>query len=374
MIRSVMLDIKVTQGSFWKGSQIPYWLFICMTVIGGLFGLDHLLLRSPITALLKFISMPLLLGFWYFYDIAQAVGEREYVEKFGIAVPFYGPIGIGAGIFSGSKEFPPAPKEIPGPWKYLAYAIVTCVFFMFPVNKFVLGDHIGGILHILMYILFPLTFIAIAWTFYDMFNVLLNTKGIFEKGVPHMPPASSLLGPYFRRNALGPFPPDPPPPPSWFQRFFSAWSEVPISSAKVVSKSIDASSDATVGTVQRATDGVHAVMDASTAGIKGVGEGIEAATSGVGKTINAVGDTAKGVGENIQAVSGTLNSGVKGVTGGITPVIQGVTDATKVAATGVVDATKGVASAATDVVLGEVKDKIHEATSAASNVDRKSVV
>ncbi len=55
----------------------------------------------------------------------------------GIAVPFYGPIGIGARIFSGSKEFPPAPKEIPGPWKYLAYAIVTCVFFMFPVNKFV---------------------------------------------------------------------------------------------------------------------------------------------------------------------------------------------------------------------------------------------
>jgi hypothetical protein len=66
--------------------------------VTGLIGGDHLLLRSPMTALLKLISIVPLFGFWYFYDIAQALGEREYVEKYGIAVPFYGPTGIGAGI------------------------------------------------------------------------------------------------------------------------------------------------------------------------------------------------------------------------------------------------------------------------------------
>ena len=104
MIRSVMLDIQVTQGSYWKGAQIPYYMFIILTIFGGLFGLDHLALRSPLTAILKVLSIIPLLGFWYFYDIAQAIGEREYVEKYGIAVPFYGPIGIGAGILSALTE------------------------------------------------------------------------------------------------------------------------------------------------------------------------------------------------------------------------------------------------------------------------------
>ena len=63
-----MLDVKVTQGSYWKGAQIPYYIYILMTIFGGLFGLDHLALRSPLTAILKFLSIIPLLGFWYFYE------------------------------------------------------------------------------------------------------------------------------------------------------------------------------------------------------------------------------------------------------------------------------------------------------------------
>ena len=322
-----MLDIKVTQGPYWKGAQISYFVYILLTIFLGLFGLDHLALRSPLTAILKFLSIVPLLGFWYFYDIAQALGEREYVEKFGIAVPFYGPTGIGAGMFSGTKGIPEAPKNIPGPWRYFAYVLTTCIFLVFPVNKFVLGNYIGGILHILMYILFPLTFIAIAWSFYDVFHVIFGTRGLFEKGVPHMVPASMLLGPYFRRDAIGPYPPPPPPPPTWFQRLFTAWLEVPISAGKTVSKTIDVGRDATVGVVDTGITTSQSVVKGVGSVVEGVGSATKAVTTGVANAVvgevedkvHKVGDVATGVIQTAKvtadAVAGTVAEGAKAAEG-----------------------------------------------------------
>jgi hypothetical protein len=173
----------------------------------GLFGIDHLILRSPITALLKFLSIVPLFGFWYFYDIAQVTGERELVEKYGIGVPFYGPTGIGAGMFhnQGATE---APNNSPRPWRYLIYVFTTFFSIFFPINKLVLGDYMGAIVHLLMYVLFPLTFFAIIWTFYDMYRVIFDTEGIFDNGPARFFPASLLLNPYFDRTVLGPLTPD----------------------------------------------------------------------------------------------------------------------------------------------------------------------
>jgi len=341
MIRSIMLDIKVTQGSYWKGAQISYFVYILLTIFFGLFGLDHLALRSPLTAILKFISIVPLLGFWYFYDIAQAIGEREYVEKFGIGVPFYGPTGIGAGMFSGTKGIPEAPKDIPGPWRYFAYVLTTCIFLVFPINKFVLGNYIGGILHILMYILFPLTFIAIAWSFYDVFHVIFGTRGLFENGVPHMVPASMLVGPYFRRDAIGPYPPPPPPPPSWFQRFFNAWLEVPISAGKTVSKTIDVGRDATVGAVDTGIKTSQSV-------VKGVGSAVEGVGKGVGSAVQGVGEASKAV------TSGVANV----VVGEIKDKVHKVGDV----ATGVIQ----TAEVAADAVVGTVAEGAKAAQGTAS--------
>jgi len=322
-----MLDIQVTQGSYWKGAQIPYYMFIILTIFGGLFGLDHLALRSPLTAILKFLSIIPLLGFWYFYDIAQSLGERDYLEKYGIAVPFYGPTGIGAGIFSGNSEIPNAPKEIPGPWRYMAYLITTCIFVVFPISKFVLGDYLGGILHGCMYILFPLTFIAIAWSFYDIYNVLFKTKDIFENGVPHMTPASTLLGSRFRRDAIGPHPALPPEPPTWFQRFFNAWLEVPISAGKAVSKTIDVGRDATVGAIDTGITASQSVIKGVGSAVEGAGEASKALTSGVANVVvgevkdiaKEAGDVASGVLQTAKvasnAVSGTVAEGAKAAEG-----------------------------------------------------------
>mgnify|MGYP000396885918 CR=1 FL=1 len=80
----MLLDVKLTQGAYWKGTQIPYWLYMALTIfpLTGLLGIDHLLLRSPWTALLKFLTMIPLLGYWYFYDIAQVTGEHDLIEKY----------------------------------------------------------------------------------------------------------------------------------------------------------------------------------------------------------------------------------------------------------------------------------------------------
>jgi hypothetical protein len=238
-----MLDIKVTHGSYWYGAQLPYWIYIALTVIPftGFFGIDHLALRSPLTALLKGVLNIPLLGYWYFYDIAQAIGERDRLEKYGIGVPFFGPTGIGAGIFSGNKKIPEAPKQVPRPWTYMIYVLTTCLFIALPINKLVVGDYWGALAQVIMYLCFftiitPI--LAVAWGLYDIYRVGFDTKGLFDKGPARFLPASWIISPYFKRDVLGPYPPNQISPSSWLGRVIEAWWEVPIQTGKAVSNTI----------------------------------------------------------------------------------------------------------------------------------------
>jgi len=195
-----MLDIAITQGRFWNGSQLSYWIYLILVIFPftGLLGIDHLALRSPITAFLKTLSIIPLFGFWYFYDISQVCGERDLIEKYGIGVPFYGPIGLGAGIFTkdGVKE---SPKNVPRPWLFIAYTIISVLLFFIPLNKFLIGDTAGGI----FYLYFFLTGIGIFQGLYDIFNLVFDTKTLFEKGNARVPGASYFLGKYHYSASLG---------------------------------------------------------------------------------------------------------------------------------------------------------------------------
>lgn len=199
------LDVGITQGPYWKGAQIPYWLYMIFVIVPftGLFGIDHLLLRSPMTAMLKTLSIIPLFGFWYFYDMAQ-LGEKELIMKHGIGVPFYGPVGIGAGMFTGEKGQPVSPPDTPRPWRFIAYVITTCLFISFPINKLIIGDYWAALSQILMYLIFPLTFAAIAWGFYDMYRIVFDTRGVFDKGTARVFPASWINGSFFDNSVMGP--------------------------------------------------------------------------------------------------------------------------------------------------------------------------
>jgi hypothetical protein len=206
-------DIGITQGSYWGGAQVPYWLLKIMTVCFGLVGFDHLLLRSPLTGLLKFISIIPLFGFWYFFDLAQVFGEQEFVEKNGFAIPFLGPQGIGAGIFINKDGSNLAPPDVAKPWTFMMYALATILFTVLPLNKILIGDYFGALWQIIMYSFFftPLFLLALFWGFYDEYRVFFDTRGLIEKGAARVIPASWILDPYFKRNALGPLPSPPDP-------------------------------------------------------------------------------------------------------------------------------------------------------------------
>jgi len=200
-----MIDVEITQGSYWKGSQMPYWLYQFLTAfpLTGALGIDHLALRSPLTGLLKFISFVPLFGFWYFYDIAQIFGERELVEKYGMAVPFYGPIGLGAGIFDG-KNTTPAPKEMPKPWMFIGYVITSVIFFFFPINKIIIGDFYAALAQFVLYFVL----VGFFWSFWDMGRAIFFTRNVLEEGPSHFG-LGYYIDPTYDRSVLGPNPKQP---------------------------------------------------------------------------------------------------------------------------------------------------------------------
>ena len=203
-----LVDVKLTQGSYWKGAQLPYWVYMVVVVLVGGLGLDHLLLRSPMTFLMKLLIPTL--GFWYFYDIAQVFGERELVEKYGLGLPLYGPSGIGAGMFFNKDATNMSPPTVPKPWIFMLYAVLSIFFFIIPLNKVLIGDYAGCIAQLSMYtvlVFFSLglsAILAICWGIYDAYRVIFDTKGLFEKGAARVFPATYVMDPYFNKGALGP--------------------------------------------------------------------------------------------------------------------------------------------------------------------------
>jgi hypothetical protein len=279
----MLFDVKLTQGDYWKGGQIPYWIYMILAAfpLTGMLGLDHVALRSPWTGLLKFLTLIPTLGFWYFYDMAQLFGERDLVEKYGLAVPWYGPVGLGAGIFLG-KDVPVSPLEVPRPWKYMLYVFTSIAFFLVPLNLIVIGDYSGAVSRLLMYIMFPLTFIAILWGIYDIYRILFKTDEVFQKGTYRLPPASWIFGEYFNPSALGP---NPPPPKTeaekaaaasgsastfWPFRLASAVGEIPIAGAKAYATAITAVPLGVSAVKDIAVESVRKVANSATDVVQGV--------------------------------------------------------------------------------------------------------
>jgi hypothetical protein len=320
----VLFDVGITHGSYWKGGQIPYWLYLVFVILFGFLGWDHLLLRSPTTAILKFLSLVPLLGFWYFYDIAQAIGERDKVEKYGIGVPFYGPIGLGAGMFINKDKKNISSPDIPKPWIFMLYVLTTLVFIAFPLNKIVIGDYWGCLMQISMYTWMAITTLGIslligfAWGIYDIYNVIFKTRDILENGIPRIPPATWIgLDARFKRDALGPGKPLPPQEPTTLiGKTVKAVSEIPMNAANAVSTItkaygnttaslinvsggvakgvIEATEGVTVGLVREGVKDATDVMKKSTQTATGIIEKSKSATENViGATADTVVKTAE---------------------------------------------------------------------------------
>jgi len=261
-----------------------------------------------------------LFGFWYFYDIAQAVGERDLVEKYGIGVPYYGPIGLGAGMFINKDSTNLSPVDTPKPWKYMMYVFVTCMFIAFPLNKLVIGDYWGAIGHLCMYLsgIFTLglsVLLAIGWGFYDVYRVIFDTRGIFEKGAARVFPATWFMDPYFNKGALGPVK-QKPPEPTAVDNAITAVTAVPIAAAGATTKVIDTSANVAAGVIGTAGKvATHAadVADASTIGVveKAAENAKEVMNTATGAVSNVIGSTAGTVTKAADAAGGLLDVATK---------------------------------------------------------------
>ena len=175
-----------TSAKAWGGSQISPIFFTFVTILGGFFAVDHLLLRSPRTAVLKVLVNIMCFGFWWIYDIVQTFGDWESVEKYGLSLPFFGRTGLGAGIFHG--EGGAAPDETPGPIFFLLY----CAFLGLPfgISQFASGDFIGGLMMLIFTLTGILAFFSVLWSAYSGIYLLYDTKSLFVEGTPRFFPAT----------------------------------------------------------------------------------------------------------------------------------------------------------------------------------------
>lgn len=73
-----------------------------LTVLGGLFGLDHFAVGSVETGFAKILMNPLTLGAWWMFDILQAFDSEKIGKGFseGLDIPYYGSAGIGKNMIS----------------------------------------------------------------------------------------------------------------------------------------------------------------------------------------------------------------------------------------------------------------------------------
>ena len=189
-----------TSGKFWGGTVLPYWVLMVVTALPftGFFGIDHLVFRSPSTAILKFITNIFTLGFWYFYDIVQVFTDKPFIKEYGLSKPGSGPAGLGLDYFSGiTKE-----KDALGPSKVGGLSIVFFILYLFTslvpfgVSNFVAGDVEGGVAKFLLSFglwgIFWIPFLFVAG-FFEVFRNIMEPEKIFTEGAVRPPPVSLLL-------------------------------------------------------------------------------------------------------------------------------------------------------------------------------------
>lgn len=180
-----------TTGATWGGSQLSPAVLKLLAVFGGFIGLDHLALRSPKTALLKFLVNCISLGFWYFYDIVQVFSDTDFIRTYGYSIPGIGPVGLGAGILHQDLPVGKAPPTSPSPFIFLAYSLLIAV--PFGISHFIAGDFYGGAAKFFLSYIFFTFLLGWAWAAYSTFYVIFNTKDLLEKGTDRMFPATLFM-------------------------------------------------------------------------------------------------------------------------------------------------------------------------------------
>lgn len=182
-----------SQGDYWGGYMLETWFYKLLSIfpLTGFLGIDHLALRSPFTAMLKFLVNVLFWGAWYFYDIIQMMMDNTFVAKYGLSTP-WGPRGHGYKLFkdlteNNTNEFgkPSAYYSgFLGSFLFVLYTWSTAFLSFTGLPSFIAGDYVGGLVKLCTIFLFPVYMVT---GIYEHFT----SGGLEKEGVPRSWPIIS---------------------------------------------------------------------------------------------------------------------------------------------------------------------------------------
>ena len=172
-----------TQLKYWNFSTLDYSLYTGLAVFLGLFAIDQLYLRSPLSFLIKLVINLMTFGFLWFYDAAQALFNKDEIKIFGVNIPFLssliGPTGIGAGMFLDIPAGMPVQyKEMSN--NFLIYSLVLLVTGLFGGDSFLLGDSMSGFIRMFSCISIIGLPVAFAWFIYNMYIFIFKTDQLLD--------------------------------------------------------------------------------------------------------------------------------------------------------------------------------------------------
>jgi len=192
--------VSHTRVEFWQERHYTrngMWYF---TLFFGLFGLHHLILKSPQTALIMVIANIFLLGYPWLYDLVQlssgGLGEEE-LNLFGMAHPF-GPLGLAKGMWASTCDFPSSSpyKDLTiseKPWTFFMYCLLCPIGI---IGSLIVGDYSNAIARFMN--IFPLGFVIVGY----LFEIVCVICDIF---IVLFKPVELIFGikrPFFFRTSL----------------------------------------------------------------------------------------------------------------------------------------------------------------------------
>jgi hypothetical protein len=200
-----------SQGDYWGGYMVDSWVykFLAFFPITGFLGIDHLVLRSPFTALIKLLVNIFFWGAWYFYDLLQIFMDNTFVANYGMSTP-YGPRGHGYKFFkdlteNNLNEFGEASPYNGGLVSnvlFMLYMMMTITIGFTGLPMMLAGDFNGGLIKMFSNFLFlPFLFYLVGQVF-DYFNA----GSIQKNGIVHpwpMYPMLTIFEKYPAVNLIG---------------------------------------------------------------------------------------------------------------------------------------------------------------------------
>ena len=147
----------VGKGAVPRPDKTMGWL-LGLSIVGGLLGVDHFYLRSPLTGLAKGLTFGGL-GLWWIWDILQISTESDRVVKYGLTTPFDFTQGIGQGMIT-DKETHYAQRSRFSLWQLAA------IFGFVGMDSFLLGKWGQGARKVVEFVILiaGVVSLAIAWS------------------------------------------------------------------------------------------------------------------------------------------------------------------------------------------------------------------